>query len=82
MAGQVRGQSLAVAQAERKSTWFLAAGLRLGVELDIDTTWAFSGRIDSLAVPTRTTLQIDGEPLWVSPTFSAAAGIGIRAQFR
>lgn len=82
LAGQVRGEGIGVPPPDRHSTWFFAAGLRAGLELPLDPTWAFTLSADGLVVPTRTTQRIGSEPRWTSPMFSGALGIGVRAEIK
>lgn len=70
--GALSGASAGVAQPAHVTTPYLSAGLRGGAELALGRRFRLRGQLDLDAPFTRTTLRVDGAPVWTTPPLSGA----------
>jgi hypothetical protein len=78
-AGALQGEGIGLASPNRQTTFYAAAGARLGVELPLPHRLSVGLHLDGLAPLVRTTLQVDGRDVWVTPPFSGALGVDFGA---
>jgi hypothetical protein len=79
--GTLQGAGERVAQPRQESTFYAAAGARLGAELPLVRVLYLRVHLDLLATLTRTTLHLDDKPAWITPPVSGALGISVGASF-
>lgn len=71
--GALRGAGFGFDQTREDSTFYASAGARLGAELPLGRHFAVRGMFEG-QVPFRPTrLEVDGSPLWSSPSFAFSA---------
>jgi len=79
--GALQGAGENVAEPRQASTFYAAAGARLGTEIHLVKFLYLRIHLDILATLTRTTLQIDGRDAWTTPPVSGALGASFAANF-
>jgi hypothetical protein len=80
--GGLRGEAVELAESKSHTSFYSAAGVRIGVELPLGETVALIARSEVLATLTRTTLRSAGEPIWATPVAAGTLGIGAQVDFR
>ncbi len=71
-AGALSGASSGVARPAHVTTPYVSAGLRGGADLPLTSRLRLRGQLDLDAPLTRTTLRVDGAPVWTTPPLSGA----------
>jgi hypothetical protein len=80
-AGILRGRGGSVDVPADDATFYLASGLRLGIEVPLSSLLFLRAHVDGLATLRPTTLRILGEDAWTTPPFSMLFGLGAAARF-
>lgn len=80
--GALRGAGAGVGVPRKETTFYSAAGARLGVELPIAGPLKLRARSDLLATITRTTLFVEQVEAWTTPTLQAFFGLDLAGVFR
>ncbi len=70
--GALSGASVGVARPAHVTTPYVSAGLRGGAELALTRRFRLRGQLDLDAPLTRTTLRVNGAPVWTTPPLSGA----------
>jgi hypothetical protein len=80
--GALRGAGAGVGVPRKETTFYSAAGARLGVELPIAGPLRLRARGDLLATITRTTLYVEDAEAWTTPTLQGFFGLDLAGVFR
>ena len=80
-AGALQGTGQDVTNAKRDTTPLIAGGFRAGVQLRAESRWLVRGHLDALAPVTRTTLSVNGEPVWTTPPVGLALVVSTGRRF-
>ncbi len=80
-AGALAGSSEGVTRPAQVTTPFAALGARIGVEVPLVSELSARIHADLLGGLTRTTLELDGLPVWTTPPISGALGAGLAWSF-
>lgn len=76
--GAFFGRSEGVVSPARRTTLYVAAGVRLAVEVPVIGPWlAVRLGLDVLAAATRTQLLLDGEEVWISAPVTGTLGLTV-----
>jgi hypothetical protein len=79
--GALQGAGENVSLPREGTTFYAAAGARLGAEIHLVKFLYLCPHLDIQATLTRTTLQIDGRNAWTTPPISGDLGLSIAANF-
>ncbi len=75
IAGGLRGAGIGVPDTRAATTFYAAAGIRAGAELKVYGILYIRGYLDFGAVITPTTLRLDDQPIWTTPSVFGAVGL-------
>jgi hypothetical protein len=76
LAGDVRAGSQSVDEPQNPHGWFLASGLRAGVEWPVSAGLGFTAQLDGLFTIKPVRIVLDGRPVWRTPLASGALALG------
>lgn len=79
--GAIRGEGKGVSSPQRASGPYASVALRAGGEIALGERIALRPFAEIATPLRRTTLTIDGDPAWVTPTVAASTGLAIAATF-
>jgi hypothetical protein len=79
--GALEGSSSGVTESRQQSTFYAAAGGRLGLEFPWSDAFAVGVHADLLAVLVRTTLTVGGTEVWTTSAITADLSVAATASF-
>ena len=79
--GARHGRSMDIAHPKTQTSLRADVGLRGAAELDVTTWLAARAHADLMRTLTKTTLEVDGEPVWTSPAVSGTVGFAAVVKF-
>ncbi len=81
LVGVLDGAGSEIASARSASASIFGGGARVGLESPLGEVFFFRLHADVLVNFTRTTMQLDGEPVWSAPVAFATFGAGVGVHF-
>lgn len=79
--GVLQGTGEGVKTPKRDTSPFFAAGIRGGVQVPTSERFFFRLHAEVLAPVTRTTLSLNGAPVWTTPTVNVGVGLAAGRRF-
>jgi len=80
--GALEGSSSGLTESRQQSTFYAAAGGRLGFEFPWSDAFAIGAHADLLAVLVRTTLTVGGTEVWSTSAISGGLSVTATASFQ
>lgn len=80
-AGALQGSGAGISAPLQQTTFYAAAGARLGLEFQVHRLLWLTPHLDLQATLTRTTLRINGQEAWTTPPLSGALGFALLGAF-
>jgi hypothetical protein len=79
-AGVLRGAGVGLVDSRHVSFFYAAVGARAALGIPMGPRWSLVVHADVSSPLTETTLTVDGETVWSSPTLVFALGLGVTAR--